>query len=156
MSIYYYTSHDVMLITFLHFNGYFPAPFYFLYMQAPPVGGPGYQFPMVAVAPQQPPYDAPHDFLFLAMVTTIICGILNLISLSLGIPAIILSVMVRLTISCNHNHFLHRYTWTKVQPDIFILRLHTFVCACVRAYVRAGGDRKPFDPRQTNLFSGHR
>ena len=63
--------------------------------QAPPVGGPGYQFPMVAVTPQ-PPYNAPHDFLILAMVTTIICAILNLISLAFGIPAIILSAMVSL------------------------------------------------------------
>ena len=68
--------------------------------QAPPVGGPGYQFPMVAVTPQ-PPYNAPHDFLILAMVTTIICAILNLISLSFGIPAIILSAMVSLQLCKN-------------------------------------------------------
>ena len=61
--------------------------------QAPPVGSPGYQFPMVAVAPQ-PPYNAPHDFFFLAMVTTIMCAIFNLLSLTFGIPALVLSAMV--------------------------------------------------------------
>ena len=51
---------------------------------------------MVAVPP--PAYDAPHDFLIVAMVTTIICGLLNLISLAFGIPAIILAAMVTI---CN-------------------------------------------------------
>lgn len=50
---------------------------------------------MVAVAPK-PPYKAPHDFLILAMVTTIICAILNLLSLVFGIPALVLSAMVSL------------------------------------------------------------
>ena len=50
---------------------------------------------MVVVAPQ-PPYKASHDFLLLAMVTTIICAILNLISLAFGIPALVLSAMVSL------------------------------------------------------------
>ena len=77
-------------------------------MQAPPVGGPGYQFPMVAVAPQ-PPYKGPHDFLFLAMVTTIICAILNLLSLAFGIPAVVLSAMVSLQQqSCSKFNILAR------------------------------------------------
>ena len=68
---------------------------FLLSAQAPPVGGPGYQFPMVAIAPQpRAPYNAPHDFLILAMVTTIICAILNLLSLVFGIPAVVLSGMV--------------------------------------------------------------
>ena len=65
--------------------------------QAPQIGGPGHQLPLVAVTPP-PNYDAPHDFLALALVTTIICAILNLISLAFGIPAIVLSVMVSLFI----------------------------------------------------------
>ena len=59
-------------------------------MQMPQVVG---QMPtMIAVPP--PDHPAPHDFLILALVTTIICGILNLVSLAFGIPAIILAVMV--------------------------------------------------------------
>ena len=51
------------------------------------------QMPAMVAAPP-PSYDAPHDFFMLAMVTTIICGILNLVSLAFGIPAIVLSAMV--------------------------------------------------------------
>ena len=54
------------------------------------------QMPTMAVAPS-PDYPAPHDFLMLAMVTTIICGILNLVSLAFGIPAIIFAVVVSLS-----------------------------------------------------------
>ena len=64
-------------------------------MQMPQVVG---QMPKMAVAPS-PDYPAPHDFLMLAMVTTIICGILNCFSLALGIPAIILAAMVNLSIT---------------------------------------------------------
>ena len=87
--------------------------------QAPPVGGPGYQFPMVAVAPQ-PPYNAPHDFLILAMVTTIICAILNLISLAFGIPAIILSAMVILQ-SCKNLIFSNIYIMVWGQGFNYVL-----------------------------------
>ena len=66
-------------------------------LQAPQIGGSGYQFPTVAVAPP-PNFDGPHDFLVLALVTTIFCAILNLVSLAFGIPAIILSAMVGLFI----------------------------------------------------------
>ena len=66
--------------------------------QVPQIGGPGHQLPLVAVTPLTN-YDAPHDFLTLALVTTIICAILNLLSLVIGIPAIIFSVMVSLFIS---------------------------------------------------------
>ena len=52
------------------------------------------QMPAMVAAPP-PAYPAPHDFFMLAMVTTIICGILNVISLAFGIPAIILAIMVR-------------------------------------------------------------
>ena len=47
------------------------------------------QTPTVVAAPS-----APHDFLMLALVTTIICGILNLLSLAFGIPAIVLAALV--------------------------------------------------------------
>ena len=36
----------------------------------------------------------PHDFLMLSLVTTIICAILNLISLAFGVPAIMFAIMV--------------------------------------------------------------
>ena len=52
------------------------------------------QMPTITVSQPPPNYDAPHDFLMLAMVATIICGILNLLSLSFGVPAIVLSAMV--------------------------------------------------------------
>ena len=51
------------------------------------------QMPAMVVAPP-PGHPAPHDFLMLAMVTTIICGILNLLSLAFGIPAIVLAALV--------------------------------------------------------------
>ena len=50
---------------------------------------------MSVVAAPPPNYSAPHDFLMLALVATILCAILNLISLAFGIPAVILSAMVR-------------------------------------------------------------
>ena len=52
------------------------------------------QMPTMVAAPPRPDHPAPHDFLMLALVTTIICGILNLLSLAFGIPAIILAAMV--------------------------------------------------------------
>ena len=67
----------------------------FSLIQAPQIGGPGYQFPTVVATPP-PNFDAPHDFLALALVTTSICAILNLVSLAFGIPAIVLSAMVSL------------------------------------------------------------
>ena len=55
---------------------------------------------------QPPPnHDAPHDFLMLALVTTIICSILNLLSLAFGIPAVILSAMVKFNV--NVLKFMH-------------------------------------------------
>ena len=52
------------------------------------------QMPTITVSQPPPNYDAPHDFLMLALVTTIICGILNLLSLAFGIPAIVLAALV--------------------------------------------------------------
>ena len=57
-------------------------------MQMPQVVG---QMPSMVAAP----HPAPHNFLILAVVTTIICGILNLLSLAFGIPAIILAILVK-------------------------------------------------------------
>ena len=51
------------------------------------------QMPVMVASPP-PNYDAPHDFFILALVTTIICSILILISLAFGLPAIFLAVMV--------------------------------------------------------------
>ena len=51
------------------------------------------------VAAGAPPPDrpAPHNFFMLALVTTIICGILNVLSLVFGIPAVSLAALV-----CNY------------------------------------------------------
>ena len=62
-------------------------------MQAPQVVG---QMPAMVIAPP-PDHSAPHDFFMLTLVTTIICAIFNLLSLALGIPAIIFAVLV-----CNY------------------------------------------------------
>ena len=45
---------------------------------------------------------APHDFLVLALVVTVVCAILNVFSLFCGIPAVILSAEVSLRM---HAHF---------------------------------------------------
>ena len=50
--------------------------------------------PTMIVSEPPPNCDAPHDFFMLSLVTTIICGILNLLSLSFGIPAIVFSALV--------------------------------------------------------------
>ena len=67
-------------------------------MQAPPtIGGPEYQHPTsVTTATTVPPHKAPHDFLCLAVFTTIVCLylFLNFLSLGFGIPAIIFSTLV--------------------------------------------------------------
>ena len=44
----------------------------------------------------KPSYDPPHSHLPLAVVTAIICALLNFTSLALGIPAIVLSALVSL------------------------------------------------------------
>ena len=51
------------------------------------------EMPLPAV-PQPPNFPGPHDFLVLSVMTTIICGILNLVSLAIGIPAIIFAALV--------------------------------------------------------------
>ena len=57
------------------------------------------QMPAICMVVAPPPaYPAPHDFFIVALVTTIICGILNWVSLALGIPAIILAAMVIIVI----------------------------------------------------------
>ena len=55
-----------------------------------------YQLPPApkVVVPQLENASPPHDFLVLAVVVTTICALLNLLSLSFGIPAVILSVLV--------------------------------------------------------------
>ena len=58
--------------------------------------------PQVAIAPSQATTNsvsAPHDFLVLALVVTIVCAILDVFSLFCGIPAVILSALVSL---CMH------------------------------------------------------
>ena len=45
-------------------------------------------------APTNNAESAPHDFLVLALLVTIVCAILNVFSLSFGIPAVILSALV--------------------------------------------------------------
>ena len=51
------------------------------------------EMPLSAV-PQPPNFPGPHDFLVLSVITTIICGILNLVSIAIGITAIIFAVLV--------------------------------------------------------------
>ena len=48
-------------------------------------------------APQvvQPPnYHGPHDFLMISMLIAIVCAVLNLLSLSFGIPSVVLAELV--------------------------------------------------------------
>ena len=60
-------------------------------MQVPIVqSAPSYQTP----AEDGPGYPAAHGFLVLALVITVIMGILNPLSLAFGIPAVILAVLV--------------------------------------------------------------
>ena len=55
-------------------------------------------------APTNNAESAPHDFLVLAQLVTIVCAILNVLSLSFGIPAIILSAL-RLVSQCMYIMF---------------------------------------------------
>ena len=50
------------------------------------------------MAVQQPGYPGPSDFLILALVTLIVCGLLNLTSLFMGIPAVIFAALVCLCV----------------------------------------------------------
>ena len=50
----------------------------------------------------KPSYNPPHSHLPLAVVTAIICALLNFTSLALGIPAIVLSALVSLVMHKNH------------------------------------------------------
>ena len=52
-----------------------------------------FQMPFPAVQ-QKPNYPGPHTFFMFALITTIICAILNLLSLAFGIPAVILAALV--------------------------------------------------------------
>ena len=46
------------------------------------------------MAVNHPGYPGPSDFLILGLVTMIVCGILNLTSLMMGIPAVIFAALV--------------------------------------------------------------
>ena len=48
----------------------------------------------MSVAEDLPPHKAPNDFLILALIITIICVVLNLLSLGFGIPAVIFATLV--------------------------------------------------------------
>ena len=52
-----------------------------------------FQMPFSAVE-QKPTYPGPNTFAWFAVVTTIVCGLLNLLSLAFGIPAIVLAGLV--------------------------------------------------------------
>ena len=43
---------------------------------------------------QPPNYHGPHDFFMISLLITIVCAIVNLLSLSFGIPSIVLAAMV--------------------------------------------------------------
>ena len=58
--------------------------------QAPPIFTP----PVLGM--QHPSYDGPADFLVLVLVTTIVCGVLNLTSLIFGTIALVMVVAVRI------------------------------------------------------------
>lgn len=45
-----------------------------------------------------PDYPGPHSFIVLAVVITAICGVLNLLSLACGVPAIILAGLVSIIV----------------------------------------------------------
>ena len=51
---------------------------------------PAFQMPVMAAVPMP----TPHSFFLVAILATIFCGILNILSLAFGIPAIILAGMV--------------------------------------------------------------
>ena len=53
-----------------------------------------FQMPFSTIVEQKPNYPGPHTFIMFTLVTTIICGLLNLLSLSFGIPALVLAAMV--------------------------------------------------------------
>ena len=48
--------------------------------------------------PQNPNYDGPEDFLGLIIITTIVCAFLNLVSLVIGMIAIVMVAQVELSI----------------------------------------------------------
>ena len=50
--------------------------------------------PLPITAYPRPSYVSPHSYLALTIVTLIICALLNLTSLALGIPAMIMSILV--------------------------------------------------------------
>ena len=50
-------------------------------------------YPTMAGYPK-PDYPAPHSFIALVVTVTIICGLLDLLSLAFGIPAIICALIV--------------------------------------------------------------
>ena len=54
---------------------------------------PGVQMALPPVV-QPPDYPGPHDFLIVFLVVTILCALLNLISLAFGIPAVVLAALV--------------------------------------------------------------
>ena len=76
-------------------------------IQVPQADG---HIPILAVTPSLPSHPSPHDFLMLSLVTTIICGILNLISLAFGIPAIIFAILVGLI----SRSLMHAYTMIRL------------------------------------------
>ena len=43
----------------------------------------------------RPDYPGPHNFIVFVMIVTVLCGILNILSLAFGIPAMICALMVK-------------------------------------------------------------
>ena len=43
----------------------------------------------------RPDYPGPHNFIAFVMIVTVLCGILNMLSLAFGIPAMICALMVK-------------------------------------------------------------
>ena len=52
--------------------------------------------PMPITAYSEPPHSPPHSYLMLAVITLVICSVLNPLSLGLGVPAVVLSSLVSL------------------------------------------------------------
>ena len=64
--------------------------------------------PLPIAAYPRPSYVSPHSYLALTIVTLIICALLNLTSLALGIPAMIMSILVSHKLHVHERWSLHQ------------------------------------------------
>ncbi len=86
----------------------------------------------IEAAVGKPPYPGPSDYLILSVVTMIMCGILNLTSLTIGIPGLVFACMVSAWYIADRWILLHcAYEIDTLLSTIIIVLLMIMLKSCL-------------------------